>query len=115
MRHNEISMHNEYVIKLNAELITRTSGSKSGKTITQVSLSHFNWPANYIYNIFIGFFCLKVGCSDISEGQQWYFHQHLEFTPVQREYMWNILGYLLIESYICLCFNFIVLFSVTIV
>lgn len=87
MRHNGISMHNEYVIKLNAQLITRTSGCKSGRTIAQVSLSDFNWPENYIYNIFNSFFCLKVGRSDISERQQWYFHQHLEFTPVQREYM----------------------------
>lgn len=89
MRHIEISMHNVYVIKLNVQLITRTSGSKSGKTNTQVSLSDFNWPSNYTYNVFNGFFCLKVGRCYISEGQQWYFHQHLEFTPVQREYTWS--------------------------
>lgn len=49
-------MHNEYAVKPNARLITRTSDGKSGKTITQVFLSDFNWPAKYIYHVLIASF-----------------------------------------------------------
>lgn len=49
-------MHNEYVVKSNARMITMTSDSKSGKTITQVFLSDFNWPTKYIYHVLIASF-----------------------------------------------------------
>lgn len=82
-------MRDEYVVKPNVRLITRTSDSKSGKTITQVFLSDLIGLQIYL-SCFNSFFCLKVSCSDISEGQQWHFCEHAEFTSIQREYMLKI-------------------------